>query len=119
MFGWISGWFRRQREWHADHKRAWAGQTEVDASGTSQFQRTVLAHLETAAPVLVFNKEGGQEAFFVAPIPNSNINVFVFPDGIQVLGKKFLMRSEEWDHRTPGEMIDELISVLRSRGCAT
>lgn len=119
MLRWISAWFRKQQKWRDDHKREWAGLTGIGPSGVSLFQKKVLGRLEINAPTLVFRLEGKQEQYFVANVSDSGFKVFVFPDGIQVFEKRFLMREEEWDRRTPDEMIEILISILKSRGWAS
>ncbi len=119
MFIRIFNWFKKRREWTKDHKQAWLGLAAVDANGVTEFQKLLLAYLELVFPELEFSREGKSEAYFVATIPNSKIKVFVFPDGAQVIKEKHLLRAEEWDYRTPAEMIDALDSVLRSCWHAT
>ena len=119
MLNRVFDWFMKRREGTADHKREWLGLTEPDANGVTRFQRMVLSHLETATPDLEFVRKGISEAYFIATIPDSKINVFVFPDGVQVVKNRHLLRAEEWDYRTPAEMIEELDLVLRTCRQAT
>jgi len=119
MLNRVLDWFMKRRRWTADHKREWLGFTEPDASGVTPLQKMVLSHLEIAAPDLEFVREGISEAYFIATIPDSKINVFVLSDGVQIIKNRHLLRAEEWDYRTPAEMIEELDLVVRTCRHAT
>ncbi len=119
MFSRVFDWFRRRRAWTEDHKQAWLGMTEAGVDGVTELQKMLSTYLQLTYPELEFAKVDGSEAYFVSTIPNSKIKVYLFPDGIQIVNRAHLLRAEEWDYRTPGDMIDAMDKVLRSYRHAT
>ena len=112
MLSRVLGWFKEQKAWKADHIRTWAGMTELDSNGISKFQKNAISALEQQGVHLDFKRVGESEAYFLASIPSTEIDVYIYGDGAQVSGNENLLRAEEWDYRTPNDLIQELVSVI-------
>lgn len=115
MFQRFFQWFKDQKAWKADHIRTWSGMTALDSGGISKFQNAALSALENHGVQLPFQRMGEAEAYFLATIPNTEIEVFIYSDGAHVSGDQNLLRAEEWDYRTPDDLIQDLISTVCKR----
>jgi len=120
MFTRLLGWFREQKAWKADHIQSWKGLTELDSNGISRFQTLALGAFDSSTIQIQFERMGQTEAYFHATIPGTDLEVYVFSDGAQVLNDaKFLLRAEEWDYRTPDELFNDLLLTVSAAVNAT
>jgi len=115
----LSNWLQAQRAWKNDHVRTWHGLTSLDENGVSQFQRNCLLAIESLPLSLEFKQMGTSEAYFVSLIPNTNIEIFLYIDGAQVVGDHNIFRAEEWDFRTPDDLIQALTTTVSGLAHAT
>lgn len=116
MFARIRKWFREQRAWHAAHKTAWALVTRLEADELTPFQHECTEALLKAIPGLKFDKNKGEkESYLVADLPSANAKVYVYLNGsnIHEKGKDFI--AEEWDFKTPQELIKAVVNEARKR----
>ncbi len=105
-------WINRRKEWHADHLKTWDGMSVLDPTGVSKFQSTALASLQGHGIQLPFKQVGSSEKYLLASIPGSEIDVYLYVNGAQVVGEHNILVAEEWDFRTPDELIQELVRVV-------
>ena len=121
MLGKVLAWLTEQRQWNADHKRAWAGAAEPGPDGLSRLQRdteaAVRALLKERGLDLV-NRElvrtGGPEDYIVADVPALQAKVWIYSDQTDVETPTADLRLEEWDARTPEEHLEKVLAFLRS-----
>lgn len=122
MLGRIREWWRAEKEWRRAHKLAFAEAATTDADGVTSFQRRLVSAVQPTVPLGSFNRvvaENG-EAYFVAPVPGTSMQLFVYLNEAQLLGVPGPGRSsregriyEEWDFRTPDELINAVVEDLR------
>ena len=116
MFARIRQWFRDQRAWSAAHRAAWDPTAKKGEDGLSAFQRQCSEALRIAVPALMFEKhQGTSELYLVADLPNTKAKVYVYLDGsnIHETGNDFI--AEEWDFKTPEELIQAVVEEARKR----
>jgi len=53
--------------------------------------------------------------FLTAAIPNTDVKVYVYVDGGGLQGSQLDFRAEEWDYKTPEELIAELVNEVKAR----
>ncbi len=115
----LIGWIKRQRQWRKDHLGSWRGKTEAGEDGLSSFQNECLKELESAFSknnLMLAEKrveEGKDEKFIVGLLPRSGRKLWIYLDGAEIEDNKNKFRYffEEWDFRTPDDMIRELIAA--------
>jgi len=112
-------WLSERKTWKSDHMRTWKGFTEADSEGITKFQTKAISDIESQGVQLQFQRMGQSEAYFVATIQGTEIEVFIYSNGAQVMGNQNLLRAEEWDYRTPEDLIQALVSVVCKNAPAT
>jgi len=122
MLGRIREWWRAKWEWRRAHKLAFAEVATTDAEGVTSFQRRLVSAVQSTVLPDSFNRVVAQngEIYFVAPIPETSMQLFVYANGAELTGAPTRGRSsregrsyEEWDFRTPDELINSVVEDLR------
>ena len=128
MFGRIANWWREQKEWRQVHERAFGSVGIPDADGVTSFQRQLMAAVADVMPPSTFQRATMQgspfagETYFVADIPGTKMQLFVYPReaGISNPPKTGILSAtkwgpyEEWDYRTPDELIAAVVEDVKS-----
>jgi hypothetical protein len=111
----LRSWFREQRTWHTEHEATWAPVKQVGSDRLTAFQRECKAALVEALPNLVFETNGEKELYLVAELPNRSAKVYVYEDGANIheAGNDFI--AEEWDYKTPHELITAIVAEAKER----
>jgi hypothetical protein len=118
MFKRLRTWFQRERQWHRDHVETWAGWTTAEPDGLCRFQRTCEAAVATALNELgvslherrvVETKEGWKYVHFL--LSPTELEFWLYCDTVEFTGRKLHRRLEEWDHRTPEDMVTKVVEL--------
>lgn len=116
----ITKWFSESREWHRQHIEAWSGWTEPSQNNLSRFQIECEAAMSNAllevgsrfTDRVVTPLKSGDSELKVA-LWNTSYEVWLYSDSISSKGKGGEFWLEEWDARTPRELIDIAVSKIR------
>lgn len=109
----IARWFRDRAQWARHHKAAWDGMLTPEANGLSRFQAAcesaLTATLATRQRTLIERSIGGSatEPYVTARVSDSLLTVWIYLDQANVEGPGLDARYEQWDARTPQELIDQ------------
>ncbi len=119
MFARFRAWVASQRQWKRDHLATWAGWTDAEPGGLSKFQLEAESAVEAALREANANLTGREVhplsdgAYLYAVISPVGVDLWLHSDTVEVGKDKAYRRLEEWDFRTPQEMIDEAVRVVR------
>ena len=58
-------------------------------------------------------KEDGE--YLLAPLGNNGAELYIYPNDASIFGAKPHAWFEEWDYRTPTELLDALVKECASR----
>ncbi len=116
MFARVREWFREQRAWHRQHEAAWAAVTARGPDQLTTFQHQCTEALSRAVPGLTFEKKKGErELYLVADLPNTKAQVFVYENGSNIHETDRNFIAEEWDFKTPTELIEAVAAEAKKR----
>jgi hypothetical protein len=116
MFERFRKWFTQHRAWRSEHEAAWAPVKLKGPDQLTSFQHQCSEALAGAVPGLTFERKTGQkELYLVADLPKTKAQVFVYEDGsnIHEAGRDFV--AEEWDFKTPADLIAAVVLEAKSR----
>lgn len=109
-------WWKNLRQWRQDHKAAFAAMSTSGADGVTVFQAHCLETISEVVPRVSFERikpESGDALYLVAPIPNSDSRLFIYNTEAGIHGPGGDWRFEEWDFRTPTELIEAVVQAIR------
>ena len=114
----VIAWFKKVRQWRRDHVAAFAAAVQREADGLTLFQVQVIAAVSRFVPAASFersalNKEPG--VFLSAPLGSAGSELFVYPNEAAILGAKPYAWFEEWDYRTPEDLLHALVEECAAR----
>jgi hypothetical protein len=113
-------WNYDRRAWKREHELAWSGQDEPNEAGISLFQTkceaaVTSALLPSGVELIDRTIEGEQERVIRARISGTGWTIWIYLDGAQVSSETAtLIRLEQWDTKSPDELIDKLVASLTS-----
>ena len=115
----LIAWFRREGQWRREHIAAFSEVAEKQRDGLTVFQhQTILEVAKFVAPES-FKRVGsdkGDGDYLVAPLGNDGSELYIYPNEAAIFGKQPYAWFEEWDYRTPAELLKALIEECSSRG---
>lgn len=100
------------------HVKAFAAASKKDSDGLTVFQRRALEAIspfvnrDDFRQVNMVNEDG---LYLHASIVDAKVELFFYPDGAQVSDEITDSRFEEWDYRTPSELLDAFSKECASR----
>jgi hypothetical protein len=112
----IAAWNARG-QWRREHGEAFARAAERDHDGITQFQRDLLAAVVHLLPPRSFRTELHQDGtkYMVARLPAADAELFVYANEAGIHGAALHRVFEEWDFRTPSELIAAVRSSLEAK----
>ena len=111
-------WNRRRKQWNADHVAAWRGISDHDQSGLSPFQYRCEQRLVDALRVagyIVANRQikGPEGARYISgSVVHGPVTFWLHDDTVGYDVGAASRRFEEWDYRTPDELIEDFCRLL-------
>jgi hypothetical protein len=114
----LLAWIERERQWRRDHIAAFAAVTRRTDDGLTLFQQQVTAAVGPFVVVENFRrirmeKEGGE--YLVAPVGTKGAELFIWPNEAAIFGAKPYIWFEEWDYRTPSDLLQALVKECAHR----
>jgi hypothetical protein len=116
MLARLTRWWHEQRQWHADHRAAWATARATLPDGLTTFQNTAEALIVGAlrdANLALRNRNvarGSVGTYVEAHIPELGATVWIYENEVEIRTRSDRFHPEEWDAKTP----DEYFALLRS-----
>ena len=114
----VLAWFGRQREWKRDHIAAFSAATYELADGLTLFQHEALSAVagfvapDTFTRVAMAKKDG---EYLVAQLGERGAELYIYPNEAGIFGTKPHTWFEEWDFRTPSDLLQALVQECASR----
>lgn len=112
-------WIQESRQWKIDHLASWRPLQVPDQDGITGFQSKAIERLNQAGLRFEFRRCGSREIYLQATLPATEIEVFLFSDGAQIVGEHNLFVGESGDFRTADDLIDKLIASTIEHARAT
>ena len=114
----VVAWFRRQRQWHRDHIAAFSAVTQRQSDGLTAFQHQALASVARSVTAEHFKRVTMDEhsgEYLVAALGNRGAKLYIYPNEAAIFGTKPHSWFEEWDYRTPADLVEALAKECASR----
>lgn len=114
----IAQWFSDRRDWAGDHEAAWQGMTSPGAGGLSRFQHdcenALAAMLTTSGRTLTERTVSGSaaEPYVTGKVSDSALTIWIYTDQVNVDGPELDARFEQWDARTPHDLIAQFCALV-------
>jgi hypothetical protein len=111
-------WFKKQRQWRRDHVAAFSAAMQRQADGLTLFQCQAISALSRLVPAASFQRSvmsKGHGEYLLAPIGHSGAELYVYPNEAAILGAKPYAWFEEWDYRTPEDLLQALVEECIAR----
>jgi len=109
---------RERRAWKADHSATWPPASAVGFDGTSSFERLCdqklrveIANRGLTIVEIVRTSEG--YPYISYEVPGIGARIFVYNDQVEIATHKSHLILEQWDTRTPDEMVARATTFLR------
>jgi len=103
-------WLKANRQWKIDHLSSFKPLQVPNSDGVTGFQLRAIERLNQAGVHLEFQRKGTREIYLQASIPGTDVEVFIYSDGAQVVGEYNNFVGEEGDFRTADDLIDKLVA---------
>jgi len=96
-----------------EHLEAWGGKSEADPLGFSKFQMECLdafkLHVQGDGIKIAELEDGKHERYYTGILIDTNLTFYIYIDGAELSGQTCNVRLEEWDFKTPEDLIKEFI----------
>lgn len=114
----LLAWIRRERRWRREHIDAFSSATLKNSDGLTLFQHQALTAVaqfvrSDAFKSVAMAEESG--LCLIAPIGVSGAELYIYPNEAAIFGVKPHAWFEEWDYRTPTELLAALVKECESR----
>ena len=117
MLGCVFDWWRESRQWRHDHLSAFSTVGGIDGNGLTTFQNQCLNAVSIYLPASSFERITGKDnmVYLKAPIGNSGVQLFIYETEAGMHGPFLDRLFEEWDFRTPADLITEVTTTLKAQ----
>ena len=122
MLRYVAKWWNESRQWKQEHVATFAAACVRNSDGTTVLQRRLIASIAEVMPEVSFERELEADGVvrFAAQVPNTKFRLYVYPNeaGFMDTSKKRPVYGtdwrpfEEWDFRTPDELISAVTKHL-------
>jgi len=114
----ILAWFLRERQWRRDHIAAFSVVTQEETDGLTVFQHQALSAVSRCVGTERFQRfamEKEQGSYLTVPLDSIGAELYIYPNEAAIFGAKPYAWFEEWDYRTPDDLLEALIDECKSR----
>jgi hypothetical protein len=114
-------WIERRRRWRREHIAAFDEVSLMQPDGLTLFQHQALHAISGLIPPEHFMRgimDGEPGVYLKAPLGSDGFELFIYTNDAGIFGRKPYAWFEEWDYRTPGELLAALVKECTSR-CAS
>lgn len=114
----IIQWFDRQRRWRQEHIAAFSAMAAIQPDGLTLFQQQAVAAVSAfVAPDgfrrVAMDLEPG--VYLLAPLGKRGHELYIYPNEANIFGAKPHAWFEEWNYRTPDDLISALAAECAAR----
>ncbi len=114
----LLAWLRRERQWRREHIAAFsaAGQRQVD--GLTLFQHQAIFRVAPFTRADCFKRitmDDHSGVYLVASLGTRGAELYIYPNEAAIFGAKPHSWFEEWDYRTPADLLEALAKECASR----
>lgn len=115
----LLAWFRRERQWRRDHVTSFSIAAATAADGFTLFQQRCLETLNACHPTPRFERvpaaDGSQGYWLEAPFDDAGATLCIYQNEAGIFGGNTKVWFEEWDFRTPEDLIQSVVARWQSR----
>ena len=114
----ILAWVQRQREWRREHIAAFAAVAQAEADGLTIFQHKAVAAVARFVPRNQFKRvpaDGKESDYLVGQLGSHGSELHIYANEAHIFGSKPHRWFEEWDYRTPEELLQALVEECAVR----
>lgn len=105
-------WFGRQRQLRREHIASFSAVTNIQSDGLTLFQHRALAAVANVVPSDRFERVSTASepgAYLLGPLGKRGHELYIYPNEAAIsFGSKPHAIFEEWDYRTPDDLIEAL-----------
>ena len=114
-------WIERRRRWRREHIAAFNEVSRIQPDGLTLFQHQAQRAISGLVPAehftrVAMNNEPG--VYLKAPLGSGGFELYLYTNDAGIFGCKPHAWFEEWDYRTPTELLEALVSECTNR-CAS
>lgn len=111
-------WIGNQRRWRQEHVAAFEAVSQIQPDGLTTFQHLALEALAKFVSAGQFKrvpmeKEPGD--YLLVPLGTSGFELYIYPNEASIFGRKPHAWFEEWDYKTPDELLAALVTECDRR----
>lgn len=110
--------FGKQRQWRQEHIAAFAAVSSMQSDGLTIFQQRSLAALYGVVAPESFRRvamDSEPGVYLQAPLGTKGHELYIYPNEASIFGAKPHAWFEEWDYRTPEDLISALVAECTAR----
>ena len=114
----LIAWFRKERRWRRDHIAAFLAVSHKHSDGLTIFQHEAMSAVASFVPPENFKRlamKDGSSEYLVAPLGAKGADLLIYENEAAIFGAKPYAWFEEWDYRTPAELLEELSKECAAR----
>lgn len=114
----LMSWLRNERQWKRDHVAAFTAVAAKQMDGLTLFQHQALSvvaqfvETERFKRIVMKDEEG---EYLVAPLGSHGAELYIYPNEAGIFGTRPHVWFEEWDYRTPSDLLHALVEECASR----
>ena len=109
----IRAWFERQRQWRREHIAAFAAVADKHDDGLTAFQHNAISALATLVEANSYLRRVMPDDLgecLIAPLGNNGAVLWIYVTDAGIFGVKPHSWFEEWDYRTPDDLLKALVA---------
>jgi hypothetical protein len=111
-------WIANQRRWRQEHVAAFEAVSQLRPDGLTAFQHQALdavARFVSADTFKHVPMEQEPGVYLLAPLGASGFELYIYPNEASIFGRKPHAWLEEWDYKTPDELLTALADECARR----
>jgi len=116
MLGRVFDWWRESRQWRHDHLSIFSTMGEIEGNGLTTFQNQCLNAVSTYLRASSFERITCKDntVHLKAPIGNIGAQLFIYETEAGKHGPSQDRFFEQWDFRTPADLIVAVTTTLKA-----
>jgi hypothetical protein len=114
----LIAWLQQQGQWRRDHIAAFSVATQLETDGLTRLQHDTLsavAHIIAPKQFKRVAMDKGVGTYLVAPLGSSGAELYIYPNEAEIFGRKPHAWFEEWDYRTPEDLVAAVVRECLAR----
>lgn len=114
----LLAWIRDRGRWRREHIEAFSAVTTVQSDGLTLFQHQAISAVAPFVNPEQFNRvemDKEEGSYLVSSLGSDGAELYIYPNEVCIFGAKPYSWFEEWDYRTPDDLLQKLVEECASR----